>query len=236
MAKFNIIKSQGNIKLGKTMGTISKLMGNELIYIDKLGTEVMGTCGGYCEGCKKACYVRKSYRYPSVKLGHARTTLAMRSDLMKAFSDMDMQLSRKRKPFVTVRINQSGELESMAEFIGYCDLARLHPETQFYLYTKASDYIVEPLLAGVAPDNITVLVSIWHEYGIDTYNMLKHLDNVKAFVYCDGYDYSQHGLEIQTMCHAYDENGKLDHDITCDKCKKCFNRLASCKVIGCNDH
>ena len=32
----------------------------------------------------------------------------------------------------------------------------------------------------------------------------------------------------------YDKNGKLSHELTCDKCKICFQKKA--KVCGCYDH
>lgn len=230
------LASNGNIKLGKKMGTWSKLMGNDAIYIDRLGIEVSGSCGKHCNGCKNDCYVKKSYRYPSVKYGHAINTLAMRLDLAKVFADLNNQLTRKRVPFEMVRINQSGELESVEEFEMWVELARLHPETKFYLYTKAYDIVTDTLLSGKVPANMTILVSVWHEYGVEEFKKLAHLENVKAFVYDDGFDYESKGIQIKTYCKAYDLNGKLDHNVTCDKCQKCFNRLSGCKVVGTYPH
>ena len=102
------------------------------------------------------------------------------------------------------------------------------------------------MLENGAPENFTTLISIWHEQGIEAYKKLEHLPNVKAFVYCDknsdplnGWGpakYLAHGIDIQTFCHAYDPKGHLNHDVTCDICKKCFNRAAGCKVVGCWDH
>ena len=82
-------------------------------------------------------------------------------------------------------------------------------------------------------DNFYINISIWHESGIGTYNKWKHLDCIRAFVYDDGYDYGNQ-LKINCYCPAYDENGKLSHDLTCDKCKICFQKKA--KVCGCYDH
>ena len=83
------------------------------------------------------------------------------------------------------------------------------------------------------PSNMFINVSIWHENGIDTYNKWKHLDCIRAFVYDDGYDYGDK-LKINCYCPAYDKNGKLHHDLTCDKCKICFQSKA--KVCGCYNH
>lgn len=224
-----------NIKLGKNIGTWSTLMGNDVYTVNINGTEmkIPGTCGDHCKGCKKACYVKKSYRYPSVIKCHARNTLAIR-DTEKCFKDLDGQLTRKRKKFEIVRIDQSGEVENKKQFIMWEMLATGHQETIFYIYTKNYEVATSELLGGHVPENMVVLFSIWHEYGWNEYCKVKHLANVKAFVYDDNeYHYN---FTIQTYCKAYDDKGKLDHEITCEKCRKCFNKLATCKVIGCKAH
>lgn len=228
MARF----SKGNIKLG-LMLTYSKLMGNDT-FNTKYG-EVIGSCGKHCEGCKNACYVKKSYRYPSVIDSHARNTQAFRTDLEGSFKALREQLSRKRKHVDVVRINQSGEIESVLELAKWIELSRDFPTTEFYLYTKnfeaLNNIAFNPYIE--IPSNFTVLISIWHEYGIEEYKALCEKPYIKAFAYMDGFDYESHGLKIETTCKAY-ENGKLNHEITCDKCKKCFSK--SFKVIGCEDH
>ncbi len=248
------ILSGGNTKLGKEMGTFSKLMGDEEYFIPEYDVTVKGTCGKFCKGCKKACYVTKSYvRHTnhengecSVKKGHARNTIAFYEDMNAAFKDLDLQLMRKRKKFVFVRIDQSGELISVYEFQNWDWLSGKHKETTFYVYTKAYEYVMETLLAGNVSKNLVVLFSIWHEYGIEEFLKVAHLPNVKAFVYMDknkdpenGWgieEYADHGLVVQTMCKAYNMKGKMDHDITCEKCQKCMNKSKRCKVIGCWAH
>lgn len=227
----------GNIKLG-CMGSFSKLYGDASYTINNM--TCTGTCGHHCNGCKNACYVKASYRYPSVILRHMINTLAMRESVENSLATLDAQLTRKRTPFKTVRINQSGELESLEEFLMWIELANRHNETTFYVYTKAIDLIGDYILENGLPTNLVVLVSIWGEYGMADYNRLCHIGNIKAFV-CVTANYTaqwydEHGLAIQTYCKAYDEQGHLDHNITCDKCQKCFNHLSSCKVIGCFEH
>lgn len=223
----------GNIKLGN-MGSFSKLAGDG-IFRTKSGEFVSGSCGKHCEGCRGACYVFKSYRYPSVIENHAKNTKAFRENQKQAFADIKEQLSRKKKPFKVVRINQSGELESFIELVRWIELARDFPETSFYLYTKnyeAVKTVAKNELVTV-PKNFTLLVSIWHNYGICEYNQLKKYPWVKAFVYMDGYNYEEQNINIETTCKAYDM-GKINHNITCDKCKKCFD--SQFKVIGCKEH
>lgn len=244
------IVSGGNIKLGETIGTWSTLFGDK-VYDTPFG-KVKGTCGEHCKYCgvsingkQPSCYVRKSYRYGSVIQRHAANTIAIRTDVKKCFEDLHGQLTRKRKKFVYVRIDQSGELETTEQFKGWEWLSDNHQETTFYIYTKAYEIVVPELLAGNVPDNLVVLISIWHEQGIEAYNKVKHLTNVKAFVYmdknknADGWwyeEYAAHGVEIQTICKAYDEKGKMNHNITCDKCKKCIACRKNTKIVGCFDH
>ena len=250
-AKFT---GNGNTKLGRKMGVWSVLMGDDEYFIPELGLTVRGTCGGHCAACKHDCYVRKSYmRYTaratgkcSVKLGHARNTIALRENLEQCFADLNGQLNRKRVPFDQIRLNQSGEIENAEQFDMWCRLAASHPETEFYVYTKDYEIVVPALLSGKVPNNFTVLISVWHEIGIAEFLKVAHLENVKAFVYVDhnkdvvnGWtvaDYRERGLEITTLCNAYDIHGKMDHNITCDRCTKCFNRVAKCKVVGCFAH
>ena len=244
----------GNIKLGKTTATWSVLYGDAEHYVKALGMSVTGTCGHHCAACghcaegKKwaPCYVAKSYRYGSVIYRHAINTLALRENAQKVYEDLKKQISRKRIPLVFVRVNQSGEFEDVEQILIWLKLAKDFPKIKFWFYTKAYELIIPLLLAGDVPSNVTVLISIWHEQGIAEFKQVEHLSNVKAFVYCDknknpenGWDLEEnaaHGINIGTYCKAYDENGKLNHAITCEKCKKCMNRKTSCKVIGCKDH
>lgn len=240
-AKFH---RDGNIKLGTEIATWSTLKGNTEYFIPELGIYVIGTCGKYCEFCKDDCYVEKSYRrYTaretgrcSVKLGHARNTIALRQNAWKVYQDLHDQIARARKPFYIVRLDQSGEIENDEQLAVFCKLAEDFPEVKWYIYTKAFEIVIPALLEGKVPENLTVLISVWHECGIAEYNMVKHLPNVKAFVVVDGFDYEALGLHIQTMCMAYDIKGKMNHEVTCFRCEKCFNRLLSCKVIGCYKH
>lgn len=235
--KYHFCKS-GNVKLGKNMWTFSKTYSDQEFYVAAFNGYVQGSCIGYCDGCRKACYVAKSYRYGSVIYNHAINTCGVRYELELVYIDLRNQLLRAKNKPSQVRIDQSGELINSDEFINlWCALAAEFSDISFYVYSKAYDIIIPALLAGLVPENLTVLISVWHEIGIREFFTVAHLPNVKAFVYDDHtFNYAAYGIVKQTECKAYDENGKLDHNITCDKCQKCFNRLACHKVIFCNDH
>lgn len=241
----------GNIKVGN-IATFSTLAGDGEFVTEKYGV-VRGTCAECCEFCGHAekgkrppCYVFRSYRYPDVIESHARNTLSIINNPELAFRQLSDSLKRKRKKPIACRNHQSGEYINADEFFGMNGVAAEHPKIPFYVYTKKYGIVVPALLDGLVPRNMTTLLSTWHEQGIKEYLSVAHLPNTKAFVYLDkntdpknGWgieEYAKHGLYIQTLCDAYDFRGRMNHKVTCDKCRKCFNRSSKCKVIGCWDH
>lgn len=224
---------KGNIKTGKSVGTWSKLKGNKPIN-SKFG-DVIGSCGRYCDGCEEDCYVNKSYRYPSVRNRHSENTIAFRENLEEAFKQIETQCKRKRKPFKLIRIDQSGEIETTTELIGWITQATRFPNCDYFIYTKNEQAVYEVDRLNIEiPKNFTCLLSAWHKYGLEFYKQMQDRKWIKCFVVVDGYKYPE-WLKIETMCGAYDINGKIDHRITCDKCKKC-PRHNEYKVIGCYKH
>lgn len=233
----------GNVKVGD-MHTFNKLAGN----IEFNGC--MGSCGCHCMGCwnsedwkKSPCYVAKSYcQYGKTVINsHIVNTVAMREDPWGTIRELDAQLKRKRTN-KTVRQHSAGELETAEELKAWMWLAKQHPLRKFYVYTKAFE-IVDAVLSETPveelPDNYFINISIWHEFGIDTYNKWKHLDIIRAYAYDDEtFDYEAHGLHVDGHCPAYrkDKKGKvkLFHDLTCDKCQLCFQKKA--KVLTCLSH
>ena len=226
----------GNIKIGN-MYAFNKLAGGGKIAGCK------GTCTGNCDGCynkknpkKSACYVFKSYvQYgwdkSTVVKSHIKNTKAIRNDINQAFKDLDLQLKRAKKKPSTIRIHSAGELEKKEELIQWITLAKKYEKIKFYLYTKAYAIVDEVLNDMELPKNFFINISVWHDRGVDVYK--KYIDNsqVRAFVYDDGYDYN---LKIDCYCPAYDKDGKLHHDITCDKCGICFGSKA--RVCACYSH
>lgn len=226
----------GNAKIGH-MWNFSTLMGDEPVRIDfgSMHMDVVGTCGSHCAGCKKDCYVRASYRYPSVKYGHARNTVALRTDIGKVARDLNGELERARKKPEFVRVHVSGEFESTEELAMWDCLAMLHPDVTFYVYSKAYDIMGDYFKSKKPSANLIINVSIWHEYGILFYRQWEHLPNVRAFVYDDGYDYRKWGIYSDSRCPAYDKDGKTVEGVTCDKCKLCAGKRGK-KITFCPAH
>lgn len=226
--------TEGNIKVGRVF-TFSTLMG-DYTYKGLNGKlrNIQGTCGN-CAGCKDACYVRKSYRYPTTVFYHAANTWGLRNQLDKVEQDLARQLAKAhRTPINVVRLNQSGELENAEQLAMWCRLATKFSDKSFYIYTKMYDLVGSFLDQGLVPANMTILFSVWHEYGVNEYKKYAHLANVKAFVYDDG----DVQLKTKIYCPAYKINAKgrpfMDHSMTCEKCGLCYKSKA--KVIGCIDH
>lgn len=225
----------GNIKLGDNMWVWSTMKGSndEVRYIKALDGYCSGTCGEYCKECTKSCYVNRSYRYGSVILGHAVNTVWLKNDISKTFEQLVLQIKRAKKKPSMIRINQSGELTCADELIKWANLAKQYPEINMYLYTKNYDAVANLVeCENNISHNLTILISVWHNLGVAEFEKWKHIPNIKAFVYDDG----ELHLKPTTYCNAYDEKGKLNHDITCEKCKKCFSRSANHKIVGCKAH
>lgn len=260
-ARIKIGTSTDNIKLGD-MGSWAMLFGDCNWYIPELDVTVRGTCGQHCKGCFNpdnpkcsACYVAKSYYMHtnknedgstgdilrnkcSVKRGHAYRTIAMtmfRDDLLLS---LDKQLTNLRKELKVVRINESGELTCYEDLALWSELAKRHTEIIFYLYTKNYKVVRKALINQIVPSNLFINISVWHENGIEDYLEMKDHPQIRAFCLVDEdwtkQKYYSKGIEITSMCGAYDENGKMNHTVTCAKCKKCFSSANKC--VGCYEH
>lgn len=227
----------GNIKLGNNplFGSWSTMKGktSEVRYVKKYDGSCSGTCGDCAKNCSESCYVNASYRYGSVIQRHAVNATYIKENLKLTFKLLDEQLTRKKDKFQIIRINQSGELTGYKELKAWINLAIKHPETQFYVYTKNYKAVKKLVASDITvPNTFTILISVWHKQGVKEFEMWKNLSYIKAFVYDDG----EMSIKPQTYCKAYDDNGKLDHNVSCEKCKKCFNRNSNHKIIACKSH
>lgn len=250
-----------NIKLGN-MGSWAMLFGNCNWYIPELDITIPGTCGEHCKGCFNPdnprcseCYVAKSYvrktqrnedgsigdilkNKCTVKLGHAYRTIAMTMFRKELLLSLDSQLTNMKKKLETVRINESGELTCYEDLELWCELGKRHPETIFYLYTKNYKVVLKAIIKGIIPSNLFINISIWHENGIEDYLLMSEHPQIRAFVLVDEEwtkdRYASKGIIIDSMCGAYDEKGRMNHNVTCDICKKCFSCNSRC--TGCYEH
>ena len=225
-AKCHISKS--NIKTN--IPSWSTYPGNDTIYLKdgRKVSDMLGTCkGANCKTCKNwdSCYAIRMLRYPNVAKSYIENTMFLRENI----NGLEKCLVNDIKPLKSdmFRFDVSGEIETFEQFIMFLSVAYQIPNKTFYVYTKNYDILYRYFSTKCElPNNFHVLISIWHESGIKCYNDLKEHENIHCFIYNDGFDYKSYGLELldSCQCKAYDKNGKLNHNITCIKCKKCWTK------------
>lgn len=140
----------------------------------------------------------------------------------------------------TFRINVSGEIQDATELHHWADLARLHPEIQFGIYTKNFEalgtYLDECVPTTGNPSNFVINVSEWHGVASDfikeystkypkVFNVFEYDDSNRK--YCTLSEEEQSRLKRVQHCPAVTKEGKhaktsLGISITCDMCRRCY--------------
>jgi len=227
--------TDSNSKLGK-MASIGYVPGCGLIILKSTGeivTDIPGSCGCVdCAGCSCKCYAIRSFRqYDGKTRACCENTLQLREDPEKHFSDIAEYIEKKH--IKVLRYLESGELETYRQFTLLVRLAKTHPETTFYTYTK--NYFVLNYFfftkGQELPKNLVILLSVWGETGREEWERFSRFGNVKCFAV-------NTDMKTDAICPAYtkDKSGKtrLNKAMTCAKCGLCFRSKA--KVIGCLEH
>lgn len=224
-----------NGKLGTNIMGVSYVPGGEYITLKSgaIVSDCKGTCNGVnCESCEKSCYAVRSYKqYPTVTVNRIENTLQLRENIVQHFEDMKNAIIENNVKIV--RYTESGEIETFRQFALLENLARKLPNVKFYLYTKNYAVLREFFDHSVLPENMTVLISIWGDHGIDEWNEFKKYRNVKAFAV-------NSDLKVSCFCPAYEKDnaGKVHRVVKnsakCEKCRLCFDSKA--KIIGCYEH
>ena len=244
--------SKGNNKIGKGIYAFSTIPGNEehrpIIKDKGYVTNIIGTCSKYCDDCAKdgACYA-----WRDLKLHHNVTaeawgenTLLLRSGLV--FDMIDNYISKKNAKYYktknekywavrTFRVNVSGEIEDLKQFIGWNTLAEKHPEVNFGVYTKNYDVLDEFLQGGgKIADNFVINISQWNHVADEF--LKKYPGQFNVFEYdetnkktCEWSQEDRERLAKLPHCIAVNFNGhhaktKDGEDITCDMCKRCYRK------------
>lgn len=223
----------GNDKLGKGIHNVSLLPGDEPLT-KKDGTvltNIKGTCGtdygaeeSACEGCKGDCYAVNSgvYHYNSCIPAWAENTLLAVYRPKQYWAEVigyAIKVSAKAN-FVAVRLHVSGEIPNWDYFVRMCETVSKYPKIKFYIYTKRFSFVERWLKEnGKLPDNLAVLVSIWHKNYANPYGLAE-------FIYDDG---TEPELEKVFHCPAVSKDGK-ETGIKCNQCKRCPNAKPGMKT------
>lgn len=231
--KFYPTKSE---KLGASIISVAYLPSNELLYNkseNKFLTDIVGTCGKYCAGCKHSCYACKTvnYRKGAVLSHWISNTLQLRNDIDKHFKQIEANILLSGCK--ALRYNFSGELESMDQFLHVVKLARKCKDIKIYLYTKNYDILFKYFENGKKlPNNLFVLVSVWSTFGESEYMKLKDHKNILAFVV------NNDNIHNDAICPAYKNvNGRIiKTGVNCSSCGLCYGKSKNVKVIKCFEH
>lgn len=235
-AQFHATFNNGKLG-GKNTGlmAVGYLSGKNPTFADGTPTtDCRSTCHCVeCGACDNGnCYaVRGETRFPNTRKNRIENTLQLRNDIMQHFSDMYWTI--KDNNIKIVRYTESGEIESLDQFMHLYRLSMDLPAVKFYLYTKNYVVLREFFRNHVLPKNLVVLVSVWGDHGVKEWEEFKKYYNVKCFAV-------NSDLKVTCFCPAYrkDENGKTyrvnDDRVKCGNCKLCFDSTA--KIIGCLEH
>ena len=196
---------KGNRVTLATGETVSISAGNTKTgAIPALSLEPVRTCPGATAGCKGSCYALKSFRqYPAVRAAWSGNADLAERDPEALAGAVAAWLRTRKTPARMFRLHVAGDFLNADHFRAFVQLARLHPETTFYGYTKTPDL---PLTA--APSNLRVRVSVWSD-GADA-------PAGTLAAYC------RDGAETRIPADALTCPATAGRDVTCATCRLCF--------------
>lgn len=203
----------GNSKLGKGIYTFNLLPGDTPLTLAD-GTQltnISGSCGGCCSSCKNACYamIGAKKNQTTVIPSTGDNTLLARYALDELFHQINAFVLYNIVS--VIRLHSSGEFLSYAYFLKWVEFAKNHPEIKIYTYTKRYNYLDMFFSdGGELPENFIINVSIWHNSGVNKWNL-------PEFIYDDGAE----DIGGVVHCPAVDKNGNKT-GITCANCRRCF--------------
>lgn len=211
-----------NAKMGN-IPSFSTLPSNELLTLKdgRVLTNIVGTCGSYCEDCKDKCYaVSYAKRYHNTIIpAYAANTIILRSDPEKLRKEIREYCIKNIVKFF--RFHTSGEIESVEQLMLYTQICKENPEVTFYIYTKVFDLLQDwyDLLNSrgeCVPSNFIINLSVWGG-NLDAYKDKPFFKECNVFVYDE--DKTYRGVH----CPATDRSGH-ETGVTCAMCRRCMTR------------
>lgn len=252
--------SYGNSKVGMMLNwsTLPGDAAHPLKAKGELLTDVPGTCCGKCDACFNNCYAVNSARlhHNACIPSWAKNTLMMRNHRELVFKQLEAEIRRVNKKYYEtgeqsdlkykyVRINVSGEIESLEELESWDDLAQAHPELKFGLYSKNQQLLLNFFKKhGQTADNFTINISQWHGVMDATLKQLKDMGAiVNVFEYddsnrawCTLSDQEKMRLAGCNHCPAVSKAGhhatKTDGSpILCTDCGRCYRKTDATTAV-----
>ena len=223
--------SSRNNKVGN-IPQFNTLPGNGLLTLanGQLLTNIEGTCGSYCEGCKKTCYaIRCAIRHHnSVIPAWAKNTAILRNDPEKVKKEIKEYCNKNIVKYF--RFHTSGELESIEQLRLYCEICEENSDIVFYMYTKRFDLLAEYFVTmkNRVPGNFIINLSEWHgnvhEFVAkrNSKEIADFFSSLNVFSYDDHTPESIYAKDL-THCPAINVNGH-ETGITCAQCRRCMRK------------
>ena len=137
--------SCGNTKLGK---------------IANISLMPVTTCLPNAE-CAKHCYAKRALMYPSTKVAWNANTELYFKEPIRYFADLSTWLNKKRPPYF--RWHVGGDCPDKAYVRKVVNLALMHPETKFLMFTKQLD-----MVTGLGAPNLNIILSMWPYMAVGT--------------------------------------------------------------------
>ena len=217
--------SKGNIKLGY-IPSFSTVPSDEILHTadGRPLTDVKGTCGGVCGECKHDCYAVRMARglfRGKCMPAWIKNTIILRNNPQRVVDDIVAFCIRKRSVQDVFRINTSGEVENICQWLMWFEIAERCPQTRFYLYTKNTDGLCWAVVGNdrKIPENLTVNVSQWN-------NTVKNPLGLQEFVYDDG---TEPEVDKLPHCPAVSKEGR-ETGVQCRQCQRCTRRCDGQKI------
>lgn len=194
-------------------------------------TNITGTCGKFCEGCKSECYaIRTAICHNNTVIpAWGRNTVILRNNPEKVKSEIREYCIKNIVRYF--RFHTSGELESVEQLELYCEICYENPDVTFYIYTKRLDLIAKYFVYSGKrlPENFVINLSEWHgninEFISGTEDIVKvgnFLKSLNVFAYDDHTEESEYA-RLLPHCPAIDKSGH-ETGITCAQCRRCMKK------------
>jgi len=167
------------------------------------GSKLVQIIGTVCHGC----YALKGnyHRYAKTVLPALYKRL---ETISKPFWSAAIAFWIKQKKLDYFRWHDSGDVQTLSHFIKICEIAKMTPDTKYWLPSREYTIISQYVNLGLKiPENLIVRLSAYKIEGNGPVKLAKRLGVQISTVKKEGYN-----------CHAYSQGGK------CLDCRACWDK------------
>lgn len=177
------------------------------------GGFAVASCNSDCPGC----YAKTMTRFPSVAMQLLMNTIECRINpdrfYAMAMHEIDCYNLLAVTPETVIRIHDSGDFMTPAEYMTVVRLCHSRPAWTFGTYTKRYD-IVAPYGRDYIPDNLVMSCSPWKD-------ICGALWDLQQFIWDD---HTSADIMALPHCPAVNRDGSRRKGVTCKKCMHCYTK------------